>query len=104
MELMNVLLSRKISVDEKMRILEEKFNISTESKIEKELNLMCNLSDLVVEEAMEQGIEQGIKQERMAIAEKMFRKGWMVGEIADMLEESIEAIQVIVQRLKEGGV
>ena len=96
LELMNVLLSRKMSVDEKLKILEGKFNISMESKMEKELNLMCNLSDLVAEEAM----EQGSKKERIAIAEKMFRRGWTVGDIADMLEESVDAIQDIVQGVK----
>ena len=96
LELMNVLLSRKISVDEKTKVLEEKFNISMESKMEKELNLMCNLSDLVVEE----GIKEGREQERMEIVEKMIRRGWTIGDIADMLEESVEAIQGIIQGLQ----
>lgn len=100
LELMNVLLSRTMSVDDKMRILEEKFNISMGNKMEKELNLMCNLSDLVEEEAMERGMERGMEKKLEEHVEKMFRKGWTIVDIADLLEESIEAIQDIVQGVK----
>lgn len=103
LELMNILLSRTRSVDEKKKILEEKFNINMESRMEKELNLMCNLSDLVEEEAWERGMERGRKQERIEIAEKLFRRGWMVKDIADALEESVETIQAIAQKVKEEG-
>lgn len=88
LELMNILLSETKSVEDKKRELEEKFHICMKSKLEKELNLMCNLSDLVE--------ERGMEKKLMELVDRMFRKGWSVTEIAEAFGEKVETIQKIV--------
>ena len=60
--MLNVLLSTKKNVEEKKRELESRFHIDMETKMERELNFMCNLSDWVEEVAMERGMARGMEK------------------------------------------
>lgn len=54
LKLLSVLLSERLTVEEKQTILQNEFQIDTQP-IEKELNAMCNLSDLIEEKGIQQG-------------------------------------------------
>ena len=58
-DMLNILLSDKLSVEDNKRTLSDKFAISSTVKLDKEMRLMCNLSDLVEERGIERGIERG---------------------------------------------
>ena len=45
-----------------------------DNELGKEMNLMCNLSDLVIERGIEQGIESGIEQKSYNLAQMMIRE------------------------------
>ena len=60
-ELLNVLLSPEISGEAKVRILQDDFEIVMEYGLEKEMRLMCNLSEYVEEKGIEKGIERGLE-------------------------------------------
>lgn len=60
--LLSVILSHQLTVEEKKRILESTYGIAMTEKFEKEMNLMCNLSDLIEERGIEKGIVKGIMQ------------------------------------------
>ena len=60
-EMLNILLSTKIAGEEKAKILQEEFEIPMEQGEEKEMDLMCNLSEYVEECGIQKGIEQGIR-------------------------------------------
>lgn len=62
--LMNTLFSADKSYQEKKDKLENDFHIGMDDGFRKELNLMCNLSELVEEKGIEQGRQEGIKQGR----------------------------------------
>lgn len=62
LSMLNVLLSTKKNVEEKKRELESRFHIDMETKMERELNFMCNLSDWVEEVAMERGMARGMEK------------------------------------------
>lgn len=53
--MLSVVLSSRISVEERKKILEDKYGIDMTIKMEREMNLMCNLSDRIEEKA-EQGV------------------------------------------------
>ena len=61
LQLLSVLLSSEIELEQKKKILDKEYGIRDEM-LGKELDNMCNLSELVWERAMEKGIEQGIEQ------------------------------------------
>lgn len=96
-EMLNVLLSTKMKVDEKIKILEEDFQIRMEREMGKELNQMCNLSDYVEEIGIKKGIEKLLTEQVM----KKIEKGKTIPEIADALEEDEETISRIVESLSQ---
>ena len=60
--LLSTLLCDTISAEEKKNRLNEDYDIPMSRELEGGINVMCNLSDLVLERGIKQGIEQGIKQ------------------------------------------
>lgn len=53
--LLSILLSNTLRPEEKERILDREYRIPVTERMKKEMNLMCNLSDLVEERAIEKG-------------------------------------------------
>lgn len=95
-QLLTVLLSNRESVRDKIKILEERFAISATRKLGKELNLMCNLSDLVEERGIEKGIEKGIVQGILQITQKLIDMGWdnkTIMQVTGLEEGEIEEIR-----------
>lgn len=89
--MLNLLLSPTKNIHDKVRELEEKFQISMESNIKEEENLMCNLSDLVEEIGIEKGYQLKLKE----LIEKKLEKGIPVETIAEMLETTVEQVETI---------
>lgn len=62
LNLMNTLLSSKVSENEKKRVMKEDFRIAMTEKLESEVSEMCNLSKEIWDNAkLEQAIEMAIK-------------------------------------------
>lgn len=84
--LLGALLSKQLSVDEKLTIMEKEYNIPVEAEIRKEVATMCNLS-------------QGIREDAQAeIIINMYRKGYKLEQIADVAEKSIEEIKAVIEK------
>ena len=104
LEMLNHLLSANETAEEKKRILDKQFEISMENEMGRSLNIMCNLSDYVEEQAMEKGMtkgkEEGRKEGRKDVirelVQKKLKKGKSLEEIADALEETVDVIQKII--------
>lgn len=62
MNFMNTLFDPNMPVENKKQRLETEYQIPVESELRKGLRLMCNLSDVIEEQAIEKGIEKGIEQ------------------------------------------
>ena len=65
----------------------------------KEMNLMCNLSDLVIERGIEQGIESGIEQKSYNLAQMMIREAEPTDKIMRYTGYSLEKIKEIAQEM-----
>lgn len=71
------------SVDEKKRILTEKYGMIMTAELEGRIQTMCNLSENIIaigieegiEQGIERGIEQGIKKERLNAIVRMIHAG-----------------------------
>lgn len=53
-----------------------------------------------IERGLQQGLQRGLQQKLIEQVEKKIKKGLSIAEIADMLEESEETIQKIVEELQ----
>ena len=86
--LLGALLSKQLSVDEKLAIIEKEYNIPAETGIRKEVASMCNLS-------------QGIREDAQAeVIMSMYKKGYTLEQIADVMEKGIEDIKSIIEKRK----
>ena len=83
--LLGALLSKKLSQNEKLNIIEKEYDIPLEEDLRKDVSVMCNLS---------QGIVDDTKAE---IILNMFKKGYTLEQIADVTEKSISEIEKIVE-------
>lgn len=89
--MLNTLLSRKITVEDKKQKLCSEYGISPTVKMDKEMRLMCNLSDLVIEEGLERGMQRGKANATVTIIDNYIRKNNSTLEIAlETLDISIE--------------
>lgn len=85
-QLLSVLLTSQISVKEKVEILSNKYGLEMTEKIEEGVKKMCNLSDLIEEQAIEQGLKKGLQQGLERGIQAM---------ILDNLEEGFPAEKII---------
>ena len=84
--LLGALLSRNLSSDEKLRIIETEYDIPIEESIRKDVSVMCNLS-------------QGIREDANAeFIMSMYKKGYTLEQIADVAEKSIEEIKAVIKK------
>lgn len=100
-QMLNILLSPEIKPERKIRKLEEEFHIPMEDGMGKELNQMCNLSDLVEEKGIQRGIQRGRKELLVEMIEKKLKKGKSIHRIADELEEDESVIRSMVEKIQK---
>ncbi|MBQ4284439.1 MAG: hypothetical protein IJB96_11000 [Lachnospira sp.] len=62
-KLLDTILANNITVEDKKEVLQKEFDIEPTEKIEKELRLMCNLSDNIEEKSIEKGRAEGKAEE-----------------------------------------
>lgn len=55
----------------------------------------------ILEVGIQQGIQQGLQQKLIELVSKKLEKGFSVPEIADMLEESEETIEKVIEEMKK---
>ena len=86
--LLGALLSSKLNVDEKLDIIGNEFQIPLESDIRKDVSEMCNLGQGIEERGVEKGLAEA--------AIRMYKKGYSIEQISDILAMDIERVKDIV--------
>ncbi|MDO4555167.1 MAG: hypothetical protein Q4B70_08505 [Lachnospiraceae bacterium] len=83
--LLGALLSKRLSVNEKLNIIGNEYDIPLEESLRKDVSVMCNLS-------------QGIREDTIKeIVIKMHNKGYTLEQIMDLTEKSTEEIKAIIE-------
>ena len=99
--LLGALLSGKLTVDEKINIIENEYEINVENNLRRDVSDMCNLSQGLVEEGREEGIAEGIAkgiaEGEAGIIIKMYNKGFTVEEIAETIDKDVEEVKEIIE-------
>lgn len=91
--LLGTLLSSNATVAEKRRVLQDEFDIPMTRTLETEVETMCNLSQVVLEEGMERGMEKGLIKGRAegmvtSIKNLMDSMGWTIEQAMAALKIS----------------
>ena len=84
--LLGTLLSKRLSTNEKLSIMETEYHIPIEDEIRKDVSVMCNLS-------------QGIRDdERVRIIMNMHKKGYTSAQIAEIVEETVAEVEAVIKK------
>ena len=103
--LLGALLSRELTVDEKLDIIGNEYDIPLEENFRKDMSTMCNLSQGVKEEGIaigrREGLEEG-RREGYAVGEAglimtMYKNGLLPEQIASATDKTVEEIKTIIQ-------
>lgn len=86
--LLGALLSKELSIDEKLNIIGKEYDIPIEENLRRDVSIMCNLS-------------QGIKEDGIAIGEagiimNMHKNGLTAEQIAEVTDKDIEDVKAII--------
>lgn len=87
--LLGALLSQELTIDEKLNIIGNEYDIPIEENLKKDVSVMCNLS-------------QGIEEKGIAIGEarviiKMYKNGFTAEQIAAAIDKETEEVKAIIE-------
>lgn len=87
--LLGALLSQELTIDEKLNIIGNEYDIPIEENLRKDVSVMCNLS-------------QGIEEKGIAIGEarviiKMYKNGFTAEQIAAAIDKETEEVKAIIE-------
>ena len=91
--LLGALLSRELTVDEKLDIIGNEYDIPLEENFRKDMSTMCNLSQGVKEE----GIAIGRAEGEAGLITKMYKNGLSIELIASATDKTVEEVRAIIE-------
>lgn len=91
--LLSTLLSKELSKNEKLTIIEEEYDIPVEENFREDVNFMCNLSQGIKED----GIAIGEAKGRAEIILDMYHNGLSMELIAKYTGKNIEDVKAIIE-------
>ncbi len=98
--LLGALLSQELSVDEKLNIIGNEYNIPIEENMRKDVSAMCNLGEGIEEKGIAKGREAGREEGRIegeaSLILKMHKNGLSAEQIASATDKTIEEVEAII--------
>ena len=91
--LLGALLSRELTIDEKLDIIGNEYDIPLEENFRKDMSTMCNLSQGVKEE----GIAIGRAEGEAGLIAKMYKNGLSIELIASATDKTVEEVRAIIE-------
>ena len=99
--LLGALLSRELTVDEKLDIIGKEYDIPLEENFRKDMSTMCNLSQGVKEEGIaigrREGLEEGRREGHAELITKMYKNGLSIEQIASATDKTVEEVKTIIE-------
>ena len=98
LKFMEVLLSSTRSGSEKKKILEEEFGVAMSEELEREVLIMCNLSQGVKAEGREEGRKEGISIGEIGMLVRLVREGDLKPErAAEKANMTVEQFKKVME-------
>ncbi len=103
--LLGVLLSDTMKAEEKFNIMGNEYGIPVDMDIRRDVDIMCNLSQGIMEKGEAIGREKGegigLEKGRKEIENKfiisMYEKGYSLEEIAGIMDKEINEIEKVIE-------
>lgn len=90
------MLSKELTIDEKLNIIGNEYDIPIEDNIRKDVSVMCNLSQGIEEK----GIVIGEAKAEARIIMSMYNNGFTAEQIAAATSKDIEDVEAIIEGKK----
>ena len=90
--LLGALLSRELTVDERLDIIGKEYDIPLEENFRRDVSTMCNLSQGVRED----GRREGYAECEAELITKMYKNGLSMEQIASATDKTIEEIEALL--------
>lgn len=90
--LLGALLSQDLTIDEKLNIIGNEYDILIEENFRKDVSVMCNLSQGIEEK----GIAIGRAEGEAGLIIKMYNNGFTAEQIASATDKDIEEVKAII--------
>lgn len=95
--LLGTLLSEKLSAEEKLQRVSMEYDIPVKgNNVEKEVSIMCNLSQGIKEESEAIGEAKGEEKARTEIVLNMHKKGYSLDQIVEITNLDVSAVKAII--------
>ena len=98
--LLGALLSQELSVDEKLSIIGNEYDIPIEENMRKDVSAMCNLGEGIEEKGIAKGREAGREEGRIegeaGLILKMHKNGLSAEQIASATDKPLEEVAKII--------
>lgn len=91
--LLGALLSKELTIDEKLNIIGNEYNIPIEESFRKDVSVMCNLSHGIEDK----GIAIGKAAAEAEIIITMYHNGFTAEQIASAINKGIEEVEAIIE-------
>ena len=103
--LLGALLSRELTIDEKLDIIGNEYDIPLEENFRKDMSTMCNLSQGVKEEGiaigrregLEEGRREGYAEGEAGLIMTMYKNGLLPEQIASATDKTVEEVRAIIE-------
>ena len=90
--LLGALLSKELTIDEKLNIIGNEYDIPIEENFRKDVSVMCNLGQGIKED----GIAIGRAEGEAGLIIKMYKNGFTTEQIASATDKDIEEVKAII--------
>ena len=100
--MLSALFSDKLSVTEKIEIIDKEYNIPVDNDIQEGVSSMCNLGQGIEDRAIEKGIEKGIAKgetiAKMNIILNMYNNNFTIEQIALATQYNVDEVKDIIAK------
>lgn len=95
--LLGVLLSDTMKAEEKFNVMGNEYGIPVDMDIRRDVDIMCNLSQGIMEKGEAIGLERGRKEIENKFIISMHEKGYSLEEIAGIMDKEINEIEKVIE-------
>lgn len=95
--LLGALLSKELTIDEKLNIIGNEYDIPIEESFRKDVSVMCNLSQGIEEKGIAIGKAMGEAAAEAKIIVTMHNNGFTAEQIASAINKDIEEVEAIIE-------
>ena len=89
--------AEELTVEERLDIIENEYDIPIEENIRKDVSVMCNLSQGIKEDGIAIGRAMGEAAAEAKIITNMYNNGLTADQIATVINKDLEEVKAIIQ-------